>query len=186
VAGFALAFVVLIAAGLLFMSTHMGGGSMMGPGGMDAGPAATAAVAALAILGLVLLFLAWRAWSAAGRAASTLVQAPPPPPVPPGYAPELAGRSTQRPSAAPPGGLPASEAEALTLRLLDADERLLFIEVKEKGGAALQKDLGHRDGFSRTKVTRVLDRLESKGLVVREREGMTNRVRLLTRGDRST
>jgi len=67
------------------------------------------------------------------------------------------------------------------LRLLDRDERLLFLEIKEKGGAALQKDIGSRDGFSRSKVTRLLDRLEAKGLIVREREGMTNRVRLLTR-----
>ena len=33
--------------------------------------------------------------------------------------------------------------------------------------------------FSKAKVTRVLDRLEAKGLVVRERSGMTNRVRIV-------
>ncbi len=32
--------------------------------------------------------------------------------------------------------------------------------------------------FSKSKVTRLLDRLESRGLIVRERSGMTNRVRL--------
>ncbi len=33
--------------------------------------------------------------------------------------------------------------------------------------------------FSKSKVTRLLDRLESRGLVIRERKGMTNRIKLV-------
>ncbi len=42
-------------------------------------------------------------------------------------------------------------------------------------------DLGRITAFSEAKVSRLLDRLEEPGLVVRERQGMTNRVRLTLR-----
>jgi hypothetical protein len=66
----------------------------------------------------------------------------------------------------------------LALRLLTGDERKLYRRVVEAGGIVLQKDLVGAGLFSGSKVTRVLDRLESKGLVQRERHGMTNRIRL--------
>jgi uncharacterized membrane protein len=64
------------------------------------------------------------------------------------------------------------------VRLLDDDERLLYTRLRDAGQTVLQKDVVAWGTFSAAKVTRLLDRLEAKGLVVRERHGMTNRIRL--------
>ena len=62
------------------------------------------------------------------------------------------------------------------LRLLDGDKRKVFNEIVESGGEILQSELYAQTGFSRAKITRILDYLEWKGLVVRKSYGMTNRV----------
>lgn len=62
----------------------------------------------------------------------------------------------------------------LILRLLDADKRNVLKAVIDSGGEMLQSELPARTGFSRAKITRILDDLEGKGLVVRRRHGMTN------------
>ena len=72
--------------------------------------------------------------------------------------------------------------EAAVVKALDADERQLYVRIREAGGAALQRDIVASGVFSKAKVTRVLDKLERKGLVVRERYGATNRVRLTWKG----
>lgn len=64
------------------------------------------------------------------------------------------------------------------LSRLSKDERRLYDIIEEAGGSALQMNLVSSGEFSKSKVTRLLDRLESRGLIVRERSGMTNRVRL--------
>jgi uncharacterized membrane protein len=40
----------------------------------------------------------------------------------------------------------------------------------------LQSDLHAATGFSRAKITRILDYLEVKGLVLRKSHGMTNKI----------
>ncbi len=91
----------------------------------------------------------------------------------------------QVPSAAP-APIPAATAltgtavDELTLvRLLDGDEKRMYLELREHGGTMLQRDIVGLGIFSKAKVTRVLGKLEAKGLVVREAHGMTNRVRLV-------
>jgi uncharacterized membrane protein len=70
-----------------------------------------------------------------------------------------------------------SELEiAFALRLLDGDKRKLFNEIVEAGGEILQSDLHAHMGFSKAKITRILDYLELKGLIVRKSYGMTNKV----------
>ena len=70
-----------------------------------------------------------------------------------------------------------SELEiAFALRLLDGDKRKLFNEIVEAGGEILQSDLHAHTGFSKAKITRILDYLELKGLIVRKSYGMTNKV----------
>jgi hypothetical protein len=81
-----------------------------------------------------------------------------------------------RPSAAP--STASAAAPDIVLRLLAGDERRLYRRVVEAGGTMLQKDLVGAGPFSGSKVTRLLDRLEAKGLISRERHGMTNRIRL--------
>jgi uncharacterized membrane protein len=70
------------------------------------------------------------------------------------------------------------DLENLAVRLLDGDERRLMRVIVEAKGEILQRDLVRITAFSDAKVSRLLDRLEERGLVVRERHGMSNRVRL--------
>ena len=70
-----------------------------------------------------------------------------------------------------------SELEiTLALRLLDGDKRKVFNEIVESRGEILQSDLHAQTGFARAKITRILDYLELKGLIVRKRFGMTNKI----------
>jgi len=67
-------------------------------------------------------------------------------------------------------------AHYLALRLLTGDERAMFRAIMDSGGEALQKDLIVKTKMSDAKVSRVIDRLEEKGVVTRMRFGMTNKV----------
>jgi uncharacterized membrane protein len=62
------------------------------------------------------------------------------------------------------------------IRLLDGDKRKVFSEIVESGGEILQSELPVRTGFPKAKITRILDYLERKGLLIRKSYGMTNRV----------
>ncbi len=94
-----------------------------------------------------------------------------PSPMPPAQAPPLAS-----PASSSAAGVP----EPTLVKLLDEDEKRMYLELRDHGGQMLQRDLVALGIFSKAKVTRVLDKLEAKGLVVREAHGMTNRVRLVT------
>lgn len=92
-----------------------------------------------------------------------------------------AGRDVAIASAAegPESGVPEKSKEyGLILRLLDGDDRMMFRAIVGSGGEALQKDLILRTGMSHAKVSRVLDRLEGKGLINKERYGSTNRIEI--------
>lgn len=79
--------------------------------------------------------------------------------------------------AAPTCPMPEMES-SLVLRLLNGDERTIFRTIKESGGEVLQRDIVVTTKMSEAKVSRVLDRLVEKGLVVKERNGMGNKVRI--------
>lgn len=57
---------------------------------------------------------------------------------------------------------------------LDVDEKTVFKKVIESEGSIFQSDLVEKTNMSKVKVTRLLDKLEGKGLVERKRRGMTN------------
>lgn len=80
---------------------------------------------------------------------------------------------TEAPIAGPPQ---VSGDDRLVLRLLNGDERFMYRTIVDLGGSALQKDLIVRTKMSDAKVSRVIDRLIEKGLVTKERHGVTNRV----------
>jgi uncharacterized membrane protein len=62
----------------------------------------------------------------------------------------------------------------------------VFNEVVEADGEILQSDLHVQTGFSRAKITRILDYLELKGLIVRKSYGMTNKVVIKRKGHMET
>ena len=66
----------------------------------------------------------------------------------------------------------------LILRLLSGDERRMFKAIMDAGGAALQKDLIKNTKMSNAKVSRVLDRLQEKGVISKARHGSTNMVKI--------
>ncbi len=60
------------------------------------------------------------------------------------------------------------------LSKLDEEERVVYEILKNSEGSAYQSDIIRESGFSKVKVTRILDRLEGKRVVERKRRGMTN------------
>ena len=58
----------------------------------------------------------------------------------------------------------------------DDDENVILSLVVEAGGSMFQSDLVDRSGFSKGKVSLVLDRLEARGIIQRKKSGMTNLV----------
>lgn len=67
-----------------------------------------------------------------------------------------------------------------TLANLTKDEKKIYKLVKENGGIIFQSELVEKSGFSKAKVSRILDKLESKNLVERRRRGMSNVIVLRT------
>jgi uncharacterized membrane protein len=60
------------------------------------------------------------------------------------------------------------------LETLIDEEKSVFQRVIDSQGTIFQSDLVEKTGFPKAKVTRILDKLEGRGLVERRRRGMTN------------
>lgn len=60
------------------------------------------------------------------------------------------------------------------IKTLDGDQKKIYNLIQNLDGVAFQSDLVEKSGFSKVKVTRILDKLEGKGLVERRRHGMSN------------
>jgi hypothetical protein len=61
---------------------------------------------------------------------------------------------------------------------LKEDEKVIFEKIIEAQGSIFQSDLVEKTGFTKVKVTRILDKLEGLALIERRRRGMTNVVLL--------
>lgn len=59
---------------------------------------------------------------------------------------------------------------------LNKDEKIVLKNIIEAEGSIFQSDLVNKTGLNKVKVTRVLDKLEGKGLIERKRRGMSNAV----------
>jgi uncharacterized membrane protein len=57
---------------------------------------------------------------------------------------------------------------------LDKDEKIVMKGLEEANGTIFQSDLVEKSGFSKVKVSRILDRLEGRQFLERKRRGMTN------------
>jgi uncharacterized membrane protein len=161
----------------------MGGGSgMMNGGGTTraAGPGAVEwtilLISATFFVFAVVLLLRRRGPE---PAASTGTAAPAMPVAAPRSEPAQAPESSAVEPPSPSSPSAPSIAEPTLVKLLDEDERRMYLELRDHGGQMFQRDLVALGIFSKAKVTRVLDKLETKGLVIREAHGMTNRVRLV-------
>jgi len=66
------------------------------------------------------------------------------------------------------------EFKDIDLAKLDEQEKRIYEIVKNKNGSAYQADLIKETGFSKVKITRILDKLEMKDVLERRRRGMTN------------
>ena len=64
---------------------------------------------------------------------------------------------------------------------LTEDERKVIDELVKQDGMIFQSELVEKLGISKVKVTRLLDKLEGRGLIERRRRGMTNAVILKTK-----
>ena len=69
---------------------------------------------------------------------------------------------------------PTKETYGKVLKTLQGDERLVLEKVIEAEGSIFQSDLVDRTGLGKVKVSRILDKLEGKGLVETKTRGMTN------------
>ena len=64
------------------------------------------------------------------------------------------------------------------LGTLEPDERIILEQIIAANGSIFQSQLVDETKFTKVKITRILDRLEGKGVIERKRRGMTNIVLL--------
>jgi uncharacterized membrane protein len=57
---------------------------------------------------------------------------------------------------------------------LKGDEKTIYETVANNEGVIFQSELVEKVGFPKTKVSRILDKLEGKGLIERRRRGLSN------------
>lgn len=57
---------------------------------------------------------------------------------------------------------------------LGRDEKLVLEKIIDSQGTIFQSELVDKTKFTKVKITRILDKLEGKGLIERRRRGMTN------------
>ncbi len=186
--------VVAVVVGLLLLGTSfmafMGGG-MMGVGGMMGGGSGggynVGGILLLVVLASIFVAIVVMLLQPGDRERVNVYQATTgqplyyaPQPAPAAVAPPAQVQAVEPPPPMDEQARAMRLQETTMVKFLDEDERNLYTTIRERGGEMLQKDIVASGSFSKAKVTRLLDRLESKGVVVRERHGMTNKVRLTT------
>ena len=68
----------------------------------------------------------------------------------------------------------AKQNEAV--KTLNGEEKTVYQMLIDSGGVMFQSELVEKSGLPKVKVSRLLDRLEGKGLIERKRRGMSNAV----------
>lgn len=66
----------------------------------------------------------------------------------------------------------------IMLSLLEPDERKIIETIIDNEGKSSQSDIVKKTGISRVKVSRILKKLEQKGIIKKSQNGMTNIVEL--------
>lgn len=70
--------------------------------------------------------------------------------------------------------------EMLITNLLKDDEKKVYQEILNSNNEILQNELVRKTNLSKVKITRIVRRLELKGLIIKERYGLTNKIKLKT------
>ncbi len=127
--------------------------------------------AVLIVVGVILMFIKQ-------ERPQVVVAANPAPAAQPAARPEPSENGEMAAEGGEAASAPVDEAgrNELVLRLLTGDERVIFKVIADSGGMALQKDLIAKTKMSDAKVSRTIDKLVDKGLVKKERYGVTNRI----------
>ncbi len=63
-----------------------------------------------------------------------------------------------------------------TIKTLSGDEKDIYGKIIESEGVMFQSDLVEKSEFPKAKVSRILDKMEARGLLERKRRGMANAV----------
>ncbi len=66
--------------------------------------------------------------------------------------------------------------DELSEKLTNPDEQRIVRLIIDEGGTIFQSQLVNRSGFSKSKVSLILDRLEAQKILERKRRGMTNAI----------
>jgi len=66
----------------------------------------------------------------------------------------------------------------MIIPLLKGEEKKVFSEILNSNGEILQNSLVLKLRLSKVKITRILSGLENKQLIVKERHGLTNKIKL--------
>ena len=66
----------------------------------------------------------------------------------------------------------------ITLNFLSKDEKKIVEKIIEEGGKTGQYELSHLEGLSKVKVHRILQNLEKKGVIHKEKFGKVNKIAL--------
>jgi len=64
--------------------------------------------------------------------------------------------------------------KAVDTSTFDTGEKMIYDMLTNNQGSIYQSDIIKKTGFSKVKTTRILDKLEGKGIIERKRRGMTN------------
>jgi uncharacterized membrane protein len=68
------------------------------------------------------------------------------------------------------------ERKKIDVSSLDSDEKKVIAIIQEQDGSTFQSEIIKQTNYSKVKISRVLDKLEQKGMIERKRRGMTNLV----------
>jgi len=66
------------------------------------------------------------------------------------------------------------EAYEQIMKSLNDEEKTILESIIEANGTIFQSSLTDKTSFNKVKVTRILDKLEGRGIIERRRRGMTN------------
>jgi len=66
----------------------------------------------------------------------------------------------------------------MIIPLLKGEEKKVFSEILNSNGEILQNSLVLKLRLSKVKITRILSSLENKQLIIKERHGLTNKIKL--------